>query len=77
MRPTAHLTAHKSWDHPSNLCNDSPVTAVLCLRVVFDGEAQEYAEPEPHEMIRILLHRMMMLEAALLGVAGASTNTWI
>ena len=42
------------------------VPAVLTLHVAFLGDSQDTAPPpEQHEMSRLLLHRLVVLEAAL------------
>ena len=52
--------------------NPSPVVAVLTLHVAFPGDAKDtalLAEIEQHEMSRLLLHRLVVLEVALQRVA--------
>ena len=48
--------------------NSSSINAVLSLRVAFIGDAQDEAsmtEKDQHDLSRLLLHRLTVLEAAL------------
>jgi len=57
------------------------VPAVLTLHVAFLGDSQDTAPPpEQHEMSRLLLHRLVVLEAALkrvaeLGISAAQARS--
>jgi hypothetical protein len=64
---------HNPCDHPSAIKNSSPVTAVHILRVAFGDDERDDApigETNEHEMCRLLLHRLMVIETALRLVAA-------
>ena len=57
----------KPWHHFHVMRNSSSINAVLSLRVAFIGDAQGEApikETDQHDLSRLLLHRLTVLEAA-------------
>jgi hypothetical protein len=57
----------KPWQHFHVMRNSSSINAVLSLRVAFIGDTRDEApitETDQHDLSRLLLHRLTVLEAA-------------
>ena len=58
----------KSWHNFHVMRNSSSIAAVLTLRVAVIGDVRDEAsitEKDQHDLSRLLLHRLTVLEAAL------------
>ena len=68
----------KPWHHFHVMRNSSSINAVLNLRVAFIGDARDKApitETDQHDLSRLLLHRLAVLEAALRRVEDLRRET--
>lgn len=67
----SELCDNMTCDHPVGMRNSSTVAAILTRQVAFIGDAKDTASvgDGQHEMSRLLLHRLIVLAAALQRIA--------